>query len=121
TAGRPAGPERARRISAGSERNGSLLFFLFPGRSEPWSAAAPGDVSLVEGATPPAPPRRYREAPGSALRRGGALVVASHAGDQALRLPIRQAISNAWRVAPTSALPCPAISKAVPWAGVAMG
>ncbi len=35
--------------------------------------------------------------------------------------PIRQAISNAWRIAPTFALPCPAISNAVPWAGVVIG
>ena len=36
-------------------------------------------------------------------------------------VPMRQAISNAWRIAPGLALPCPAISNAVPWAGVVMG
>ena len=41
--------------------------------------------------------------------------------NQLLWEPIRQAISNAWRIAPTFALPCPAMSNAVPWAGVVIG
>jgi len=108
-------------VPSKASRTSSLLHFQTQ-RAPPFAAKPVGaDLSAKAAYGAPQLSGKKKTAERTAKASCGKNVVDLKRMDQTLLCPIRQAIWNAWAMAPTFALPLPAMSNAVPWAGVVIG